>query len=735
MNAETRGAAGSILAFRNDRLGGRLNAILTGMRIARRHDVPLRIFWPDHEGTAAEMQNPADLFAADFIAECFMSKDEARQALHEAVDIADVPAGMTEAAFRTSLAQGVSYLSKSATAQLLLPWETKQALADLPLLMAQMRFTPRIHELIAQIDHRLGGMTFRSYHLRRGDIIDDDSPASHNLWPNKYIPRVIYEWHMKRQLQQGDTPLVIFSDAPQEAAAFSALSARVICFPDLVGDTPLTALQRDFLELFTMSRSACIFAPPSSAFSGTAAAIGNSQVVDIEADLGAEDRLAAMDELVTRLETRPEMFLTQSDAGQNLPFIDRHLTAKGQGARVRGIAMTQIDRGMDRAYVFPFLAERLLADGDYAALDRVIDIASTRPSYREEQSGTLFAQGSLADLSRGRIDSAMRRYHIGQWFHPINRLTAEVFWYAASRGVLTPDNTYPFDPDLMRRAGSVFRGADGPPFSTLMQELRRDGIRPMQYPVNMEVRDWRQLQGKKLNFSFANRTKILRQIDMITQSFHRDPDAPALLSARGALLAVVDQRVEARQQLEAAVLRSPGQPLYRKRLADFLAVEGEGAGALDHLRAACELSDGHPCYLISLANLHLSQGDHAAYAEVMTGLKDRPTDLIELRFIIADFLRRSSRTLPEVPAYLDDLLRLAPGSQRLLTQKSKVLQQLGRFDASLDILCDLRRAGRPDYILRPKLESLHQSYRQTHNDEAADRWLRARGVGADFSFY
>lgn len=724
---------GGVIAFRNDRLGGRLNAILTAMRLARRYDLPLRIFWPAHEDTSPELRSPGDLFDAGFMAATFVDKAEGMAATRNGVELGAAPASLTEAGFRASVAAGTLYLSNSATEQLRLPFEGPEVLADLPDLLHDMPFTPRVREMIDRIDAILGGVAFRSYHLRRGDIIDDRALASHNLWPSKYIPRVIYEWHIKRELAQGDGMIVVFSDAPAEARAFAALSPRVRSFADLIGDEALTDLQRDFLELYTMSRSQRIFAPPSSAFSGIAAVIGNTRVTDIEADLPPAERAAAMDELVTRLEGFSGAFLSQSDAGQNFPFITDHLTARGEARRAQAIIMAHVDRGLDRAYVYPFLTRRMLDEGNLDGIDRLLKIVHDRPCYRDEHWGEVFTHAALADLARGRTARAIRHYHVGQWFHPISRPAAETFWHMATVGILTPETTYPFDPGLFRRSSRIFRAEGSQTLAALTEMLERDGLQPLQYPPGLDVRDWKRLMGKKLNFTFGNRAKIERQLEALTHLFRKAPDAPALLSARGRLLASIEDWPAAERQLKQALEAEPGQPLYLKRLADWHLATGRGDEALPLLEMAVARSGGHVCYRADLALASLDCGDKDRYDQLMQSVRADDTLLVELRLLVAEHMRRSPATLVDVPAYLDDLLDLAPGSQRILTLKAKAFEQLNRFDEALAILRGLSATGRQDSIIRTKLRGLFDAFSRARDADAARRWCAANGITDDFS--
>lgn len=198
---------GSIVAFRNDRLGARLNALLTAMRISETYDAKLRVFWAVSENSSVELQHPEELFSEAFIEKHFTTRSDGSRLLKEATDIGMIR-NLSQDEFRNSLKSGESYLSNSATEQIILPWETQAALDCLPRLIGKIDFQPKVREMIDRIDGT--DVAFKSYHLRRGDIINDAVLASHNLWPDKYIPRVIYEWHMKRELSHGDGALVIF---------------------------------------------------------------------------------------------------------------------------------------------------------------------------------------------------------------------------------------------------------------------------------------------------------------------------------------------------------------------------------------------------------------------------------------------------------------------------------------------------------------------------------------------
>ena len=456
------------------------------------------------------------------------------------------------------------------------------------------------------------------------------------------------------------------------------------------------------------------------------------------ADLSPEDQGAALDELVLRLETRPDAFLSQSDLGQNIPFIADHLAERDEHRRVQAIVMNAVEQGLDRAYVLPFLSERLLADGDYDGIDRLVEIQSGRPAHREEHVSTLYIHAALADLIRGDIAQAIRRHHIGQWFAPLNQPVIECFWYMASMGHLQPSETYPFDPSLLRKTGRIFKRAGrgravNPAFDLLDDALKQTGAVRCQYPANLEVRDWSTLHGKKRSFRFASHAKIDRQIEALSRAFRKDRTAPAFHSARGALFLAMNKPAQAEDDLQLAVHEAPDTALYHKRLADLHLGQKQPEIALPHLEKAMALSNDHLCYRMELALAYREAGERTACADLMSGIAGQETGLIEIRLLVAEHMARSDKGLQSVPKYLDEVSNDAPGSPRIMMQKAKALEKLGRFEESLDHLRRSRDIGRSAAVIRNKTEGLFKAYRRAHDDAAARQWCADHRIDADFN--
>ena len=58
---------GKVIAVRNDRLGGRLGALLNAKRIADDYGTGFGFTWSSHEGVSPELQHPEQLFSAEFL--------------------------------------------------------------------------------------------------------------------------------------------------------------------------------------------------------------------------------------------------------------------------------------------------------------------------------------------------------------------------------------------------------------------------------------------------------------------------------------------------------------------------------------------------------------------------------------------------------------------------------------------------------------------------------------------
>ena len=675
---------GSIISHRNDRMGGRIIAMMNAMRIARDYDLPFFVGWTTGGRTSEEVKDPSKIFDADWVAAHFFDSDVLGAIYDDLIDLSTLVGDdrWTRGKFDGQLAKGESFMSGAAMGVTVLPWEDAAAVAArLPAALSQFRFSAPVQAMIARIDTVFAGTRLTAYHIRRGDIIHDPI-TSNKLWSNKYIPREFYEQHLARTLLDADARVLIFSDTPVEVDRLKAIDPRVQGFDDLLGDTDLAPGARDFLELFAMSRCRHIFGPPSSAFSQTAMTIGGCSLQAVEDALSPDDRAAAMDRMTDRLEARSDLFINMGDVGQCLHFLIEHMKAKGNPGRAKRIIRAYMENGLDKSFAYQLLCELSVATDDLPYCEKVRDLAYARPVYVDDSMAVVNTYSALHQLVQGNNDTALRRLHTAFWFRPLDNVVHGALNLALTADIVTPQNFYPFDPVMTRQKANVFPA--GRQALTDLNALAPQGhdsaARSDFHMWDVVVRDWRLACGKKLNRAFTNKSKIAKQLDMMTRSFAKLGDNPALTSAKGVLMFAAGDVESALEAQRAAIAAAPDVALYRKRISDILFAQDTNKTALFQLRKASNLMGWHPCYQAELALRLWKLKDRDACWEVVNRLAATPHDFIEVTLMTADMLRRDAARWDDALALIDRALVPGHGAQRLLAARAKLLMMLERVD-------------------------------------------------------
>ncbi|MFZ3584236.1 hypothetical protein ACOI1H_19025 [Loktanella sp. DJP18] len=675
---------GSIISHRNDRMGGRIIAMMNAMRIARDYDLPFRVGWTTGGRTSEEVRDPAMIFDADWIADHFFDTDVLSGIYDDLIDLSTLVGDdrWTPEKFRKRLAQGDSFLSGAAMGVTVLPWEdAADVAARLPDALSYFRFSPPVQQMVARIDSVFAGKTLTAYHIRRGDIIHDPI-TSNKLWSNKYIPREFYEQHLARTLADPDARVLIFSDTPSEVERLKRADPRVQGFDDLLGDTDLTSGARDFLELFAMSRCRHIFGPPSSAFSQTAMTIGGSTLQAVEEALSPQDRAQAMDRMTDRLEERSDLFINMGDVGQCLHFLINHMKAKGNPGRAKRIIRAHMEDGLDKSFAYQLLCELSVATDDLPYCEKVRDLAYARPVYVDDSMAVVNTYSALHQMVEGHADTALQRLHTAFWFRPLDNVVHGALNLGLTADIVTPQNFYPFDPVMTRQKANVFPA--GRQALAELNQLAPRGhdaeARSDFHTWDIVVRDWRLCCGKKLNRAFTNKSKIAKQLDLLTRSFSKLGESPALVSARGVLMSAAGDLDGALEAQRAAIAAAPDVALYRKRISDILFAQDTVKTALFQLRKASNLTGWHPCYQAELAQRLWKLKERDECREIVDRLAATPHDFIEVTLMTADMLRRDEDRWPDALALIDRALIPGHGAHRLLAARAKLLMMLERVD-------------------------------------------------------
>ncbi|WP_394152795.1 hypothetical protein [Loktanella salsilacus] len=688
---------GSIISHRNDRMGGRIIAMLNAMRIAKDYDLPFYVGWTTGGRTSEEVRDPSMIFDKDWIAAHFFDSDILGDIYSDLIDLSVLVSDnrWTPDRFRAALASGESFLSGAAMGVTVLPWEdAADVAARLPDALAHFRFSPPVQDMITRIDNVFAGTKLTAYHIRRGDIIHDPI-TSNKLWSNKYIPREFYEQHLALTLQDPDARVLIFSDTPVEVERLKMFDARVQGFDDLLGDTDLTTGARDFLELFAMSRCKNIYGPPSSAFSQTAMTIGGCNLQAVEDSLHPVHRDAAMDRMTDRLEARSDMFINMGDVGQCLHFLIEHMKAKGNPDRAKRIIRAYMENGLDKSFAYQLLCELSVATDDLPYCEGVRDLAYARPVYVDDSMAVVNTYSALHQMTEGHGETALQRLQTAFWFRPLDNVVHGALNLALTARIVTPQNFYPFDPDMTRQKGNVF--PSGRKALAELNDIAPQGHSPEDrsdfHMWDIVVRDWRLSCGKKLNRAFTNKSKITKQLEMISRSYAKLGDSPALLSARGVLMFAAGDLDGALTAQRAAIEAAPDVPLYRKRISDILFTQDSKKTALFQLRKASDLTGWHPCYQAELAQRLWKLKERDEYWQIVDKLAQTNHDFIEVQLMTSDMLRRDPDRLEDALALVDRALVPGHGAHRLLAARAKLLMMLERVDAAQDVYETLVNCG------------------------------------------
>ena len=675
---------GSIIAHRNDGMGARIIAILNAVRVARDYDLPYYVGWTTHGRTREEVRDPAFIFDPAYIKDRFFDVEIMSEIYDNLIDLSTVDARTwDEAKFRKAAAKGKSFLSGAAMGVTVLPWEdAADVAARLPDCIDALQFSDPVREMVARIVDVFAGKKLTAYHIRRGDIIHDPI-ASNKLWPNKFIPREFYEQHLALTLQDPAAQVLCFSDTPIEVERLKQVAPdRVQGFKDLLGNAEFTTGARDFLELYAMSRCKHIFGPPSSAFSQTAMTIGGCTLEAVQDALPDADEAAAMDRMTDRLEAKSDLFLNMGDVGQCLHFLIEHQAAKGNSNRAKRIIRAYMEDGLDKSFAYQLLCELSVSAGELDYCERVRDLAYARPVYVDDSMAYVNCYSAINQLTLGNWDAAHSRIQTAAWFRPLEPATHGVQNLALTAGVLTPQNFYPFDPDMVRQKGSVF-----PNGKKALGELNQftpkdhpEGARIQFHPWDLVVRDWRLSMGKRLNRAFTNKSKIAKTMQMLERSFSKIEGSAAAVSARGVLERGAGDLEAALASQRLAVEMAPEVAIYRKRMSDVLFETQNEQTALMHLEKAAEMHGEHPAYMAEMAQRFWKVKRRDECAKLHDRLFGMQHDFIEIHLMNADMLRRDKDRVEDALTAIDRALTLGHGSQRLMSQKGRILMLLGRAE-------------------------------------------------------
>jgi len=686
-------ARGRLIAFRNDRLGARLLSLVNAWRLAQDHDVPMAMRWPQTSGVGAEFNDPHAFFDRAFVDTHFIGASEWQRIRGQAVKL-NGPSQMTGAELRAAIGRGRSFTVELAFGAVVLADEDPAAVGErCAALFRALPLAPRLAALAGRVGDALGSAT--AYHIRRGDLIGDIR-AKNRSWPKKYVPTEFYLQHLAQEAGAA-RQLVLFSD---DAALIETLRVRhpeCRVLSDLVSYEGLSQGEIDFLELFALAECAKIIAPEGSAFSTTAAQLGEVPRLGVKEDLGAKGRAAACETLRARLAAEVPTPETAGELAQALLHVEMQLLEEGRREELAALYCRQIGAGLDISFVYPRAVELLLAEGRLEDAVAVARPASGAQPYHDKDLIALRLREAAAMARLGRTDAARRALQIVLWHAPLAAELSRVLPRLLILGGLGGDGFLPCSPEVLGLAGRAQSVAKlkAPGLEHLARllpgdrreaEVRRGATEPLLW-------DWEVLlSAEKMVARSLTGDIAVRLLESIRAQEARGNPGAGFAGTRGIVLAHKGETGRAIALLAQLAQAAPGDPLAWQRLSHAHWLARDRAPAAETALRAASLSDA-PAYR-AWAGLCLEKAgraeearDHllAAY-RADTGFATIPGGLARVAARCGD--------LELALEAIDAAVVLAPNNPRFEATRAELLRDAGDHEAAIAVLDGLIRRAR-----------------------------------------
>jgi len=680
---------GSIVSFRNDRMGARFLSLLNTIRIAGDYDIPYFFTWMTHGRASEELQAPAEIFDQAYFDAHFVSKDDFRHIDNVAIDLATLPAAAETTFMQEAVIRGDVFMCMG-TDLVVLPGETAEDVAPrYAAAINKLVFSSAVQDAMKLVDATLA-QSGTAFHVRRGDIIYDPV-TSNQLWSNKYIPREFYEVLARRLITDPDHTILVFSDEPAEIARLKDISPQIMS-PDEVLPEGLTLAQRDFMEIYAMSRCQQIIGPPGSGFSMAAALIGHRPIHDITTVLDPDGQTEALDLLVQRLKDRSPLFLSSGDTGQCLPFACEHLNGTGRETQALALLDGYRKDGFNKLFFYKMLLQQRLRCRKYHDYQEVLDsflngeADRALPARIEQHLSELSRVAAILATNANDTAQTSHQAVMSLWYGGGNRVAYNTLATLLSLHKIDPASfALPFDPELCRPL---------PP--SLGLRPGNEGLlgdpKQLQFavPPDLLVRDWQGFMGKTLNRGFDTSAAALRALELLNAQFGRHAPAASMASARGVYATVTGDHEDAMTWHKQALQEHSAHPLFLKRMATtMLAIDPQDPVARVLLERAASLAPKQTLYQAELAEcLWLQQAPQDGLA-LMKVVAASPNVLPEIPYLAARMKRKLKQSDDEALALIDQALTSAPHVRRFMVFRVHLLIDLGRAANAIQAVDDI----------------------------------------------
>ncbi|MFV2054081.1 tetratricopeptide repeat protein [Aliiroseovarius sp. YM-037] len=657
---------GSFIGLRKDQLGARLLMMLNCIRLAEDYDADFRINWFPRGAAAPKLDTPSDLFDQAFINRHFIDNAEFEKLDSITKPIWTFLTDETPDRLKTHLTDGGHVLLDEGFEIVAFPWEDVDDLQKrFRGFISRIGFNPAVQDHIKQIDAVMsaGGGRVIAYHIRRGDILNED-PWKHKEWPAKIEPDELYSAYLEKNADAG---ALVFSDQPESIARFTAAHPQVRSITDLVDLDQTKPVQRDFLELFAMSRASQIIAPPISAFSRAAARLSGQERKCFHEVMTLEERDVAYNTVTDRFGKGVSQFITPSEAAHIFVKVARRLQETDRDAEAWEIGQNILDAGADNAFLPLLQAANGIYLSKWDEALRLVDIAIDDPNQWQENYISALAIRAHILGALGKPSQAQQSFLRAFWQKPMLPDVAVVGSFMIRRQRLRPGAVLPFDRD------------------TAM-------ILPIRYQLHNIV-----LQQNKI---LKRRALDLSTIAIEWPWFAQDGKTRRLLETKHDLKALRD-RLKAHQSyapgagpfsfcamLEArmgrlgialarnteALENAPDDPLVRKRQAEILMLRGDHDASLGQMKICMSNAPDHAFWHFLTGVIHEQAGQATAARTMFEQAAAMDDSTAELHAHLADLCRKTGDHAAATAA-LERAAEIAPNQQRYRNQRDRIMRR------------------------------------------------------------
>ena len=562
---------GVFIGQRKDRMGARLLMMLTCIRLSEDFGTDYRVNWFPQGSDAPELDHPQELFSQEWMDQHFLNQNAFDALAKNALPVWTFQSDPSPDRLKAHLAAGRSVVVEEGFEVLAFPWEDIEATRPrYRQFIHRIGFTDDIRAIMECADEKLSGQGVSAYHIRRGDILNG-LPWKHTTWPAKIEPEELYEAHLAKTKGQAS---IMFSDQPELIARFQRRFPDLMQMSDIADLSSLTRAQRDFLELYTMSRADQVIAPYISAFSMAAARVSGQQRKVFRDVLTEEEIEQANERAIQRLRAGPDGFLNASEAAHiysKTLFQMNRLGSEDRAQEALDLAEPLLEAGADNAFLPLLQALNLFYLGRWEdALDLTNAALKDENLWPEDYAVLCAVRCAIQGHLKKRWQAA-QSFCQAFWAKPLRPDVVVLGSRAFYRDELALRLLPPADWSLQR----VMRR---PWFNFNSHVAQRKVL--VRLPCNFDVLllDWADLaldQKARRLFQSANRLEMLQaNLERMTDLPDEDP---RVMSFNAILQKHMGQfsNAQAIDITRKVLSHHPDNPLYHKRLSELYEADGD----------------------------------------------------------------------------------------------------------------------------------------------------------------